>query len=147
MADCSLASLIALMFWPSAQQPSTACLSTSKSQRAAAGGDAWAYSAIRREVPIRTFNDWKSPPPGLCEVDKVAHGGTSVAGSFIQNLTMIDIATGWPECLPLLTRDGSLMVEAMKHAQGLFSWLLEDSDVFPANVDVISHRPSPCAPR
>src|SRR5262249_33210541 len=22
------------------------------------------YSAIRREVPIRTFNDWKSPPPG-----------------------------------------------------------------------------------
>lgn len=31
------------------------------------------YSAIRREVPIRTFNDWKSPPPGLCEVDKVDH--------------------------------------------------------------------------
>jgi hypothetical protein len=41
-------------------------------------------SAIRREVPIRTFNDWKNPPPGFCEVDMVAHGGTSVAGSFIQ---------------------------------------------------------------
>jgi hypothetical protein len=39
------------------------------------------YSAIRREVPIRTFNDWNSPPPGFCEVDMVAHGGTSVAGS------------------------------------------------------------------
>ena len=38
------------------------------------------YSAIRREVPIRTFNDWKEPPPGFCEVDMVAHGGTSVAG-------------------------------------------------------------------
>ncbi|MBX9650044.1 MAG: hypothetical protein K2X57_23650 [Xanthobacteraceae bacterium] len=60
------------------------------------------YSAIRREVPIRTFNDWKSPPPGLCEVDKVAHCGTSVAGSFIQNLTMVDIATGWPECPPIV---------------------------------------------
>src|SRR6185436_3878183 len=24
------------------------------------------YSAIRREVPIRTFNDWGSPPPGFC---------------------------------------------------------------------------------
>jgi hypothetical protein len=45
------------------------------------------YSAIRREVPIRTFNDWKGPPPGFCEVDMVAHGGTSVAGSFIQTLT------------------------------------------------------------
>ncbi|MBH5391863.1 hypothetical protein [Bradyrhizobium diversitatis] len=46
------------------------------------------YSAVRREVPIRTFNDWHDPPPGFCEVDMVAHGGTSVAGSFIQTLTM-----------------------------------------------------------
>jgi hypothetical protein len=52
------------------------------------------YSAIRREVPIRTFNDWADPPPGFCEIDLVAHGGTSVAGSFIQTLTMVDIATG-----------------------------------------------------
>jgi hypothetical protein len=37
-------------------------------------------------------------------VDMVAHGGTSVAGSFIQTLTMVDIATGRTECLPLLTR-------------------------------------------
>ena len=86
------------------------------------------YSAIRREVPIRTFNDWDSPPPGFCEVDMVAHGGTSVAGSFIQTLTMVDIATGWTECLPLLTRDGSLVVEAMKHAQSLFPWLLRGVD-------------------
>ena len=34
------------------------------------------YTAIRREVPIRTFNDWDGPPPGFCEVDMVAHGGT-----------------------------------------------------------------------
>ena len=24
------------------------------------------YSAVRREVPIRTFNDWHDPPPGFC---------------------------------------------------------------------------------
>src|SRR5215468_7128765 len=74
---------------------------------AASGGKrrrAGFYSAIRREVPIRTFNDWNSPPPGFCEVDMVAHGGTSVAGSFIQTLTMVDVATGWTECLPLVTR-------------------------------------------
>ena len=85
---------------------------------AASGGKrrrAGFYSAIRREVPIRTFNDWNGPPPGYCEVDMVAHGGTSVVGSFIQTLTMVDIATGWTECLPLVTRDGSLVVEAMKH--------------------------------
>jgi hypothetical protein len=86
------------------------------------------YSAIRREVPIRTFNDWKAPPPGFCEVDMVAHGGTSVAGSFIQTLTMVDVATGWTECLPLVRRDGSLVVEAINRAQSLFPWLLRGVD-------------------
>jgi Integrase core domain len=98
---------------------------------AAAGGRrrrAGFYSAIRREVPIRTFNDWKDPAPGFCEVDMVAHGGTSVAGSFIQTLTMVDVATGWTECLPLINRDGSLVVEAIKRAQSLFPWLLRGVD-------------------
>jgi hypothetical protein len=86
------------------------------------------YSAIRREVPIRTFNDWGNPSPGFCEIDMVAHGGTSVAGSFIQTLTMVDIATGWTECLPLVARDGSLVVEAMMRAQSLFPWLIRGAD-------------------
>jgi len=86
------------------------------------------YSAIRREVPIRTFNDWNDPPPGFCEVDMVAHGGTSVAGSFIQTLTMVDVATGWTECLPLLTREGGLVVEAMARAQSLFPWIIVGAD-------------------
>ncbi len=98
---------------------------------AASGGSrrrAGFYSAIRREVPIRTFNDWDSPPPGFCEVDMVAHGGTSVAGSFIQTLTMVDFATGWTECLPWVTRESSLVVEAINRAQSLFPWLLRGVD-------------------
>ena len=98
---------------------------------AAAGGRqrrAGFYSAIRREGPIRTFNDWNDPAPGFSEVDMVAHGGTSVAGSFIQTLTMVDVATGWTECLPLVNRDGSLVVEAIKRAQSLFPWLLRGVD-------------------
>jgi len=86
------------------------------------------YSAIRREVPIRTFNDWQDPPPGFCEIDMVAHGGTSVAGSFIQTLTMVDVATGWTECLPLVTREGNLVVEAIKRAQSLFPWIILGAD-------------------
>jgi len=86
------------------------------------------HSAISREVPIRTFNDWKSPPPGFCEIDMVAHCGTSMAGPFIQTLTMVDVATGWTECLPLVTRDGSLVIEAIRRAQSLFPWLLRGVD-------------------
>ncbi len=86
------------------------------------------YSAIRREVPIRTFNDWNNPAPGFCEVDMVAHGGTSVAGAFIQTLTMVDVATGWTECMPLVTRESGLVVQAMERAQSLFPWLVLGAD-------------------
>lgn len=86
------------------------------------------HSAISRGVPIHTFNDWKDPLPGFCEVDMVAHGGTSVAGSFNQTLTMVDVATGWTECLPLVTRDGALVIEAIKRGQSLFPWLLRGVD-------------------
>jgi hypothetical protein len=98
---------------------------------AAAGGRrrrAGFHSAIRRDVPIHTFNDWKEPVPGFCEVDMVAHGGTSVAGSYNQTLTLVDVATGWTECLPLVTRDGALVIEAIKRAQSLFPWLLRGVD-------------------
>jgi hypothetical protein len=106
------------------------------------------YSAIRREVPIRTFNDWSDPPPGYCEIDMVAHGGMSVAGSFIQTLTMVDIATGWTECLPLVARDGSFVVEAMTRAQR--SQLVENASLLlsPRRSAAICHRHqylAPCA--
>ena len=58
----------------------------------------------------------------------VAHGGTNVAGSFIQTLTMVDVATGWTECLPLLTRESGFVVEAMARAQGLFPWPMLGTD-------------------
>src|SRR3979411_1029237 len=98
---------------------------------AASGGKrrrAGFYPAVRRAVARRTCTRWNRAPPGFCEGGMVAHGGTSVAGLFIQTLTMVDVATGWTECLPLVTRDGSLVVEAMKHVQSLFPWLLRGVD-------------------
>jgi hypothetical protein len=85
-------------------------------------------SAVRRDVPVRTFNDWNDPPPGFCEVDLVAHGGMSVTGAFIQTLTMVDVATGWTECFPLLVREGSLVVQAIERAQNLFPWSVRGLD-------------------
>ena len=81
-------------------------------------------SAVRREVPVRTFDDWGDPPPGFCEADLVAHGGISVSGSFIQNLTIVDIATGWTECFPLVVREATLVKQAIGRAQSLFPWLI-----------------------
>lgn len=54
-----------------------------------------ASAALRRSVPVRTFSDWNNPPPGFFEADLVAHSGPRADGSFVQTLTLTDIATGW----------------------------------------------------
>lgn len=70
-------------------------------------------SAVRRSVPVRTYADWNDPAPGYMEADLVAHSGPSASGSFVQTLTLTDIATGWTECAPLLFREQRLLSEVM----------------------------------
>ena len=43
-------------------------------------------SAVRRSVPVRTFDGWDDPPPGFVEADLVAHSGPVAKGSFVQTL-------------------------------------------------------------
>jgi hypothetical protein len=74
-------------------------------------------SAVRRSVPVRTFADWNDPVPGYMEADLVAHGGASASGSFVQTLTLTDVATGWTECAPLLFREQRLLGEVMTALQ------------------------------
>jgi hypothetical protein len=70
-------------------------------------------AAIRRAVPVRTFDDWDDPAPGFVEADLVAHSGTTVKGSYVQTLTLTDIATGWTECAPVLVREQKLLTEVL----------------------------------
>jgi len=49
---------------------------------------------LRELVPIKT-DQWNERRPGYVEVDTVAHCGSSVSGSFVFTLNMVDIATGW----------------------------------------------------
>lgn len=72
-----------------------------------------ATPAIRASVPVRTFADWNEPAPGFLEIDLVAHCGGNQSGSYINTLTLTDIASGWTECLVLLVRDGALVVSAL----------------------------------
>ncbi len=73
-----------------------------------------AIPAIRHSIPVRTFADWKDPVPGFLEADLVAHGGESMAGSFAHTLVLTDIASGWTECVPLIVREASLIVDALE---------------------------------
>ena len=70
-------------------------------------------AAIRRSVPVRTFDGWDDPAPGFVEADLVAHSGPTAKGSYVQTLTLTDIATGWTECAPLLVREQKLLTEVL----------------------------------
>jgi hypothetical protein len=41
---------------------------------------------------------------------------------------MVDLATGWTECLPLIVREAALVVEAIERAQSLFPWRIRGLD-------------------
>jgi hypothetical protein len=68
-------------------------------------------------VPVRTFADWDDPAPGFMEADLVAHSGPTADGSFVQTLTLTDIATGWTECAPLLVREQTLLIEVLSEVR------------------------------
>jgi hypothetical protein len=70
-------------------------------------------TGVRHSVPVRTFDGWNDPAPGFMEVDLVAHSGPTAEGSFLQTLTMTDIATGWTECAPLLVREQTVLIAVL----------------------------------
>jgi hypothetical protein len=67
-----------------------------------------------KQVPIRTFADWKDPLPGYLEIDFVAHGGSSVEGTFLWSLVATDLCSGWIEVVPLLAREQTLVREGLE---------------------------------
>ncbi len=70
---------------------------------------------LKHQIPVRTFFDWNDRAPGFVEADLVAHCGERAEGSFLNTLTLTDIATGWTECLALLRRSAT-DVSAAIHA-------------------------------
>ena len=79
---------------------------------------------LKRNIPIRTFEQWDEQVPGFVEADLVAHCDTSVEGSYLFTLTLTDIATGWTECLPLLTKSAEAVLTALHEARSLFPFPL-----------------------
>ena len=71
---------------------------------------------LKKQIPIRTFADWNITKPGFFEADLVAHCGGNPSGAFIYSLVLTDVATGWIDCLPLLTKHQGSVIQAFHHA-------------------------------
>lgn len=67
-----------------------------------------------KQVPIKTFADWKDPEPGFFEMDFVVHGGGSMSGEYLHSLVVTDVCSGWVEAVPLLAREQSLVIEGVR---------------------------------
>lgn len=67
-----------------------------------------------QKINVRTFADWDDPEPGNLEMDFVVHSGGSMSGSMIHSFVATDVCSGWVEIIPLLAREQSLVVEALK---------------------------------
>jgi hypothetical protein len=79
---------------------------------------------LKKQIPVRTFNDWNETTPGFMEADLVAHCGTQAEGSYLYTLTLTDIATGWTECLPLLLRSQEAVIAELSRARQLLPFPL-----------------------
>lgn len=59
---------------------------------------------LKQAIPVRTFADWDDACPGFVEVDLVAHCADSTHGEYLNTLNVVDVSTGWLECLVLANR-------------------------------------------
>ena len=83
---------------------------------------------LKKQIPIRTFQEWNDITPGFLEADLVAHCATQADGSFLWTLTLTDIATGWTECLALLNKSQETVLAALKRAQHLLPFAMQGID-------------------
>jgi hypothetical protein len=47
----------------------------------------------------------------------VAHSGPPAEASFVQTLTLTDIASGWTECAPLLIREQTVLIAVLSEVR------------------------------
>jgi hypothetical protein len=79
-----------------------------------------AGTLLKQQIPVRTFAQWNETRPGFLEADLVAHCGRDSEGSFLYTQTLTDIATGWTECLPLLSKSAEAVLAALQQARASF---------------------------
>lgn len=53
-------------------------------------------SILKKHIPVKT-QQWDETIPGFLETDSVAHCGTTTAGTYVNTVNCVDIATGWTE--------------------------------------------------
>ena len=70
-------------------------------------------SLLKKAIPVRTYAQWDDARPGFVEMDLVAHCGDTVAGQYLNTLNVVDISTGWTECLAVYQKTQHAVFQAI----------------------------------
>ena len=54
-----------------------------------------AVTALKSQIPIRTWGDWSGVAPGALQGDLVLHCGESTEGFYLTTLVAVDVASSW----------------------------------------------------
>ena len=68
---------------------------------------------LKKAIPVRTWAEWDDARPGFVEMDLVAHCGVTTEGQYLNTLTVVDVSTGWTECLAVSQRTQKAVFEAI----------------------------------
>jgi hypothetical protein len=69
--------------------------------------------AQKQSIPIRRIA-WEERQPGHFEVDLVHHCGLSADGQYVHTLQLLDVASGWSECVAVLGRSYLVMQDGFE---------------------------------
>lgn len=83
---------------------------------------------LKHQIKVRAFVDGDDVNPGFLEADLVAHCGGNTNGAFLNTLVLVDISTGWLECMPLLRKCASDIIDGLRVADELLPFPLQGLD-------------------
>ena len=83
---------------------------------------------LKHQIQVRTFADWDDVTPGFVEADLVAHCGGNTNGPFLNTLSLVDICTGWLECMPLLRKSAQDVIGGLRVADELLPFIMQGLD-------------------
>jgi hypothetical protein len=69
---------------------------------------------LKQQIRVRTFADRNNVTPVFREADLVAHCSESPNGTFMNTLTLVGIAPGWLECMPLLRKSEGDVINGLR---------------------------------
>jgi hypothetical protein len=72
------------------------------------------HRSLTQGIPMRRIA-WNEPEPGHIEVDLVHHCGESASGQYTHTLQMVDISTGWCQCVAVLGRSYLVMADGFQY--------------------------------